>query len=122
MPASANGLYEDVCKVLQGRRFDTAKAEFVGRTQVGQTGPLGVIDFHHFEEALYRTLRSKRFFLAGRGGALTKYGRNAPYEDQGQIAGERIIPLTDDEAYAWAAEHLDPIDLEEWFADRIEDA
>lgn len=114
MTRRGNGLYYDVSKVIGGKRFDTSKAELIGHRQFGQVGNLNCMDFRHFEEALYRTLRSKQFFLAGRGGAMSKYHRADPIE-YGSIAGEGIIPLSHDEALEWAGEHLDADDVEKFF-------
>jgi hypothetical protein len=36
--------------------------------------------------------------------------------------GEDITPMTRDEAFKWAQEHLDAWEVEEEFADMIEDA
>lgn len=77
-----------------GLRFDTSKAIWLGRLSV-QLDPL-----HWFDESLYRTPRSQRYFLAGKGGMFSHYGRRP---QDVALVSERILPLTRSEAKAWAA-------------------
>ena len=116
-----NGLHNDIEKVINGRRFDTAKAILIARIQSGGVGALGLMDFQSFEEALYKTPKSDRFFLAGRGGALTKWGRPSPCRD-GSVSGEGLHEVTFDEAYSWAEANQCFVDLDYWFPDRITEA
>jgi len=78
-------------KTLQGRRFDTDVSDLIGaaRAKVPR-------DYSSWWEAgLYVTPLSRRFFLAGRGGSMTRWrGR------------EGIFELTKEEACAWIEEHL----------------
>jgi hypothetical protein len=69
---------------------------------------------------LFRTPRSKVYFLHGEGGPMTRWSVSV---GQNQWAGgEDITPMTRDEAFAWAQEHLSPSEIEDEFADMIEDA
>jgi hypothetical protein len=56
-------------------------------------------DMTAVEESLYRA-DSGEYFLRGCGGGATKYGR---FDE----CGEEVIPLTVEEAKAWAMEHID---------------
>lgn len=101
-------------KIIGGRRYDTEKAELVGEWDNG----IHDSDFNMVEETLYRK-RTGEFFLHGEGGARTRYA-----EACGQNAwrgGERIMPLSYEEAQRWAEEHLDSDVVEEYFAIPDED-
>lgn len=50
--------------------------------------------------------RPNRYFLAGSGGGMTRFG--APLSGNGWGAGERIIPLSKPEAWQWAEAFLPP--------------
>lgn len=102
--------------IINGKRFDTDTAMKIGEAWSGTSRS----DFNWFKEELYQTKRSKRFFLAGQGGARTKYSRSA-----GQNAwtgGSRIIPLDDAEALEWAERYLDAETIEKVFPDAVSDA
>lgn len=101
-------------KIIEGKRYDTEKAELVGVWDNG----IYDSDFNKVEETLYRK-RTGEFFLHGEGGARTRYA-----EACGQNAwrgGERIMPLGYDEAQRWAEEHLDADVVDEYFAIPDED-
>lgn len=101
-------------KIIEGKRYDTEKAELVGEWDNG----IYDSDFNKVSEALYRK-RTGEFFLHGEGGARTRYA-----EACGQNAwrgGERIMPLSYEEAQRWAEEHLDSDVVEEYFAIPDED-
>jgi len=57
---------------------------------------------------------------SGEGGARSNYAQRTPDNMWGY--GERIIPMTDDEAYQWAEEHMEADRIVEVFGDRVEDA
>lgn len=82
-------------KKIKGVEYDTSKAVLVRTRQRGEF----VNDFDYIDEALYRTPRSSRYFLAGSGGARTRWGVTTG--DGGRIGGEGIIPLTNREAEVW---------------------
>ena len=81
-------------KSIDGRIFDTEKADIVGSASGGNG------DFKWWDAGLYRTRKSKRFFLAGKGGPASQF-RSTYYG-----GGCEIIPLDDAEAIAWAEKNL----------------
>lgn len=102
--------------IIDGKRYDTGKATELGSyTNMNDTG-----DFGYYYEKLYKTPRSGAYFLAGAGNARSRYATDLGGGSWG--GGDRITPLTDDEAFAWAQEHLRPDQVEDLFGDRIEDA
>lgn len=101
-------------KIVNGKRYDTDTAAEIASYHNG----LGRSDFRHVSESLYRTPRGN-WFLAGEGGAMTKYSR--PCGDM-TSGGEGIIPLDSDSARAWLERHDMYAALEEHFGGTIEDA
>ena len=101
-------------KVINGKVYDTSTAkELACYSNAG-----GWRDFSHFEERLYRK-KTGEYFLHGEGGPSTRYA-----EATGQnswSSGERIMPMTYQEAAAWAEEHLDGDEYEEIFGKIVED-
>ena len=87
--------------VINGLRYDTETAERIGHAS---GGGYNMRDWHYWSEELYQTPRSKRFFLAGEGGALTRYAQHLSQNER--CGGERIIPLSAEEAQEWAEQHL----------------
>lgn len=76
-------------RTINGIRYNTVNASLIG----GTSGPA------QWAARLYRTPQSGRPFLVVEG---------APMSLSGTILerGEKLIPLTDDEARRWAAEYL----------------
>ena len=103
-------------KTINGIRYDTDSATLIGSDESN----LPTSDFHHWSEALYISPRSGRYFLAGEGHALTKYGKIN--ENGDRHAGETIIPMSQAQALEWAEQHLDQEIIDEHFSDIIEDA
>lgn len=101
-------------KVIDGRIFDTAKATRVAFHNNGRSDS----DFRTEIEGLYRTSRGT-WFLAGEGGALTKYRQQ--FGDMWGY-GEAIIPLTDQEALKWLEDHEGTSLAEKYFEDVLEEA
>ena len=71
-------------RTIQGIRYDTDKAVCIGEAVHDAD------DASSWQAALYRTPRSKRYFIAGSGGTMTRFNGK-----------DKIIPLTADEATAW---------------------
>lgn len=94
-------------KVINGKRYDTETAELCGSREYGYPG-----DFDHVSEELYQK-RTGEFFLYGEGGANSKYRKEISMNSWS--GGEKIIPLTDDEAREWAEEYLYATDYERLF-------
>ena len=80
-------------QVIGGKVYDTAKATHVWNHDNGYDSG----NFKWCDESLFQTTNGN-FFLAGSGGPMTSYG-----SDHGDMrgAGERIIPMTKDEAREW---------------------
>lgn len=104
--------------IINGRRYDTSKADLIG--EGGSPSNVSVTDFSHYWEALYKTPRSGQYFLAGGGGPMTKYARSVGGGTRTE--GQRIFPLTREEALQWAEHHMAPDEIETHFGDCIEDA
>jgi hypothetical protein len=88
--------------IINGLRYDTDKATLIGSAS---GGGYSMNDFRYWLESLYRTPRSGRFFVAGRGGAMSRWAKRVP-GDNGWMGSSGIIPMTDSEAREWAEEHL----------------
>jgi len=86
-------------KILHGLQFDTEKAICI---VVHEERKPPTLDWWRAE--LYVTKRAKRYFLAGSGGPLSRFGQaegNNSWED-----GADIIPLTDVGAREFANQYL----------------
>lgn len=101
--------------IINGTRYDTEKARLVGEAWHGATG-----DFNRWEAGLYVTPKSRRYFLAGNGGPMTRWAR--PAVGGGLQGGEGIIPVSREEALEWAEQNLSTEEIEAEFADIVEDA
>lgn len=104
--------------IINGTRFDTDKAIAIGTHDHGCYPGSG--DFSHWSATLYKTPRSGRFFLAGEGGAMTKFAYHCA--DGTSCGGSRIIPMDKQEALGWAERYLDAAEIEAGFGDMIADA
>lgn len=94
-------------KIIGGKRYDTDTAKFLGYAGYSHPG-----DFAFWSEHLYRK-RTGEYFLHGIGGAMSKYARRVgPDEWSG---GEKIRPLSPEEAQKWAEEHMDADEYEQVF-------
>jgi len=103
-------------KIVNGSRYDTEKA-----TEVGSASSIeGTTDFRHWSATLYVTPRSKKFFLAGKGGPMTRFAQSTGQNTWS--GGTDIIPMSRQEALEWAEEHLHFDEVESHFSDDIEDA
>ncbi len=107
-------------KIIDGMRYDTDKAVKIGEADNLGRGCDSITDFQYWEAALYKTPRSGRYFLSGRGGAMSRFSQSAGQNSW--TGGSDLIPLTEDEAYQWAEQHLEAEALEQYFPDRIQDA
>jgi len=101
-------------KIIKGKVYDTETARELATYANGGTWR----DFNHLEETLYRK-KTGEYFLFGEGGPATRYA-----EATGQNSwsgGSRIMPMTYQEATAWAEKHLDGDEYEEIFGAVVED-
>jgi len=103
-------------RIISGTRYDTTKAECIGQTSAACSRS----DFRWWTASLYVTPRSRRYFLAGRGGPCSMF--SVRVEQNSWSGGDGIIPLTKDEAFAWAQRELTTDEVEAAFDDMIEDA
>ena len=88
----------DVKKTINGTRYDTEKACLVGDYY---TRRLATDDSRFWKAALYKTKRSGKYFLFGQGNAMTRFAAHAGGW------GEKIIPMSTQEAHEWAKQYLD---------------
>jgi hypothetical protein len=103
-----------VRKIINNKRYDTETAIMVGERGHGYAG-----DFERVSETLYRTRRGN-WFLHGEGGAMSSYARQCGPNEW--IGSEKIVPLTEEEAFAWAQRALDAETVDAFFGDRVSDA
>lgn len=96
--------------IIKGFRIDTDKADFVGSVNHGYYGSG---DFSAWEADLYCTKRKKVFFLAGRGGPMTRWARSCG--DNTTTGGSGIIVLSTDEAREIAKNCLDMETIKKYF-------
>lgn len=107
--------------IINGKRYDTEKAILIGETN--NIGPnVSRNDFRFWEAGLYVTPRSGAYFLAGRGGPMSRFAVS-----QGNASwsgGSGIHPMTKAEAFEWAQHELahKPEVIEKHFGDMIADA
>ena len=109
--------------IINGMRFDTAKADFIAETDNLGSGCDSTRDFGYWTAALYKTPRSGRYFLAGEGGPSSMFSRTVGQNSWS--GGEKIIPFEDERAaFKWAeAELAHKLDvIEEYFGHLLEDA
>jgi hypothetical protein len=96
-------------KIINGKKYDTNTAKILGSAGYSHPG-----DFSYWQETLYRK-KTGEFFVHGIGGAMSRYARQTgPNEWTG---GEKIIPLTREEARKWAEKNLDAEEFEEVFGE-----
>lgn len=94
-------------KIIEGKMYDTRTARKVGEWDNG----LGMRDIYHAEEALYRK-KTGEYFLHGIGGAGSGWSRQ---EGNTWTSGEKIAPLTFEEAREWAERKLTAEEYEQLF-------
>lgn len=85
-------------KIINGKKYDTETAKVLASTSF-----LSRNDFGFFCEGLY-IKRTGEFFLAGEGGPASKYAHRC--DDGGFDGGEKIFPLTEEEAREWAESNM----------------
>lgn len=86
-------------KIINGKLYNTETAKLVANWWNG----LGVSDFRNCEESLYLK-KTGEYFLFGKGGGLSPY---AERRGDGLGYGEKITPLTEEEAREWAENHME---------------
>ena len=101
-------------KIINGKVYDTATAQGVGEW----SNPYTRRDFNWVEETLYRK-RTGEFFIFGEGGPRSQYAKEVGTRQW--ASGERIMPLTWDEAREWAEEKLSADEYEQAFGEVADD-
>jgi hypothetical protein len=86
--------------VINGKRYDTSSAILIG--EAGYCGPKA--DLEWWEAGLYKTPRAERYFIAGAGNAMTRWGQRT--DNKGRIGGFGIFPMQREEALEWAERYL----------------
>ncbi len=102
-------------KVIGGKRYDTDTAKEVAYFEADYLPS----DLDWWQETLYRK-NTGEFFLYGEGNARTQYAKEAGINNW--RAGSRIIPLSVDEAKAWAEKYLSADEYEKIFGEIDESA
>lgn len=102
-------------KIIKAKLYDTETAKQVGEWDNG----LGHRDFRHCEETLYQK-KTGEYFLHGVGGPMSKYCTVSP-DGNGRDRGEKIVPLTVEQAKEWAEEKLDADEYQEIFGEISEE-
>jgi len=107
-------------KIINGKRYDTDKAIEIGYyNNIGDSASSSS-DFSWWEATLYKTPRSQSYFIAGRGGPMSRFSQSC---GQNQWSGgSDLIPMSKTEAMEWAETHLGVDAIEKHFDDMIEDA
>ena len=102
-------------KIINNKRYDTDTAKKVAEYD----SDVARSDFNFYREDLYQK-RTGEFFLHGQGNGASKYAERA-FPD-GWTSGEKIIPLTVDEAREWAERTQDADTYESIFGVVDEDS
>ena len=101
-------------KIIKGKRYDTDTAQKLGYWD----NNLSRNDFNYTEETLYQK-RTGEYFLYGIGGPASWCAYACP--TGGYDGGEKIRPLTDEEAREWCERKLDADDYEALWGEPAED-
>lgn len=105
---------EGFCKIINGKRYNTATSEKIHTYEYLYSG-----DHSHCLEELHRTFTGK-FFIYGKGGPASKWSRTEGNSSTGSCG---IEPLEKKEALAWCETHDVPVSVMEInFRDLIRDA
>lgn len=106
-------------RIIEGKRYDTdaPQTTLLGEADGINNGAAeSVTDFAFWEAGLYRTAKGA-YFLAGRGGPMTRFAKRRGNITEGD---EKIIPLSKEEAQEWAERYLSADTVGEYF--KIEEA
>jgi len=104
-------------KIINGLRYNTENAIEIGSYDHGCYPGSG--DFSHWSATLYKT-PSGRFFLYGEGGGMTRFAYHPA--SGGSCGGDKLIPMSNENALKWAQQYIEVDDIEEHFSEIIEDA
>lgn len=102
--------------IIEGKRYDTETAKCIGHWDNDAYEG----DFNFISESLYLS-KAGAFFLFCKGGANTMYAETWN-NGRSSCMGERIRPLTADEAYEWAEENQQIDTIEKHFSHMVKEA
>lgn len=85
-------------KIINGKMYNTATARLVGEYENGYYRN----DFNWYEEQLYRK-KTGEFFKYGRGNAMSPYAERCM---GGMCGGEKIVPISEEDAREFAEKKL----------------
>lgn len=91
-------------RIINGKKYDTDTAKFLGYAGYSHPG-----DFGYWRETLY-VKKTGEFFIHGVGGPMSKYAHRTGLNEWS--GGEEIIPLSPEEARKWVEENLDADEYE----------
>lgn len=91
-------LVQPMKKIIDGRRYDTSGAKRLAETSDGNCA-----DPNYWRETLYRKSTGE-YFIHGEGGPMSRYA--TPAGQNGWTSGERIMPVSLEDAQKWAEGHL----------------
>lgn len=94
-------------KIINGKLYNTETARLIGDYEYSNSS-----DFNWVYEGLYVTKKGQ-YFLAGKGGANSKYGKSLGNNSYG--GGSNIELLTENEAKEWAEDNLSTDEYTEEF-------
>lgn len=97
-------------KIINGKVYNTETAKCCAEYEPSGNRR----DFHWFCETLYLK-KNGEFFLHGEGGAASSYAESCGLNEW--CGGEKIVPLTYEEAAQWAEKHLDGDEYEGIFGE-----
>lgn len=100
-------------QIIKGKKYDTNTATLLG--EMSHSNPR---DFGYVHEELY-IKRTGEYFLFGEGGAMTKY--RTWIDNNSWTGGEKITPITEQDAREWVEQNLDADDYERIFGKVYED-
>lgn len=92
-------------KIIKNKVYDTDTAIY----QAERNSKCAVTDLNYFKESLY-IKKTGEFLLHGEGNGLSKYATQ--YNDGNYGFGEKIIPLTYEEAQEWSENYLEADEYE----------
>lgn len=95
-------------KIINGKRYDTETAEFIGRWE----NMYNSAELQYECEKLYRK-KTGEFFIYGAGGPASSYAVQTG--SSSWSGSEKITPIIISEAKKWAEENLDADDYEKYF-------
>jgi hypothetical protein len=104
-------------KLIDGKLYSTDNAELI--TSTYPNGTQDRSNFRFLKESLYVT-ENGSYFIAGEGGAKTKYSQ--PAATGGTTGGEDIRAVSEEEAFDWLQRHDEVQTAREHFPQQIEPA